>query len=245
MAKLNQIIAIEKDVKNKAKTGITALHRQMQISKAQLTGISRVYRPRDEQGEALPSESTRVQVRVTDALDQAQRIYVELMDTVLTKDAANSEAKADIVIDGQVIAEGVPVTHLLFLEKTLTDLHTLIAELPTLDPGEEWSWDDPQDAYRTPVIGTARSKKIPRNHVKADATQHHPAQVETYFEDQTVGYWDTIKYSGALPEARRTQLKARVVALLQAVKFAREEANSIQVQRRQIGENLFGYLYGE
>ena len=50
---------------------------------------------------------------------------------------------------------------------------------------------------------TLRTKKVPRNHVKAEATEKHPAQVEVYYEDVAVGYWTTVKFSGALPAQPR------------------------------------------
>jgi hypothetical protein len=246
MAKLNQIIAIEKDIKSKAKSRITELHRSVQIGRPQLTGISRTYKPRAEDGETLPAESTRVQVRADDVLGQVAVVYSELLDTVLTKDVANAVAKADITVGTVTLTEAVPVTYLLFLEKALVELHTFILGLPSLDPSEVWEWDGTQAAFRTPVTSTVRSKKIPRNHVKAEATEHHPAQVETYFEDVTVGYWDTIKYSGALPQARINVLRGRVEALLKAVKYAREEANSTPIQQEQgFGARVFGYLFAE
>jgi hypothetical protein len=83
---------------------------------------------------------------------------------------------------------------------------------------------------------------VPRNHVKAEATDKHPAQVEVYFEDVTVGTWTTTKFSGALPATRVHELEARVEKLAHAVKFAREEANGFEVSDRRVGEAVFGYL---
>ena len=92
---------------------------------------------------------------------------------------------------------------------------------------------------------TVRTKKIPRNHVKAEATEHHPAQVEVYYEDVAVGYWRTVKFSGALPARRVNELLERVERLQQAVKFAREEANNLEVEDQKVGEKVFQYLFGD
>ncbi|MEL6310420.1 MAG: hypothetical protein AAFQ52_19930, partial [Chloroflexota bacterium] len=86
---------------------------------------------------------------------------------------------------------------------------------------------------------------IPRNHVKAEATKEHPAQVEVYYEDIVVGNWQTIKYSGALPASRVAVLKERVRALQEAVKFAREEANSAEVDEQTVGETIFNYIFAD
>lgn len=67
MAKLNQIIAVEKGVKAKSHQDLTAAHQGLQ-KPALLSGIARTYQPKDEEGEQLPPESTRVQVRAEDVL---------------------------------------------------------------------------------------------------------------------------------------------------------------------------------
>ena len=85
---------------------------------------------------------------------------------------------------------------------------------------------------------------MPRNHVKAEATEKHPAQVEVYYEDVAVGYWTTVKFSGALPAQRVNELLERVEKLQHAVKFAREEANGTEVTDQRVGDAVFGYLFG-
>lgn len=239
---LNQIVALEKGVKARAQADFTAASQQLQKT-AQLSGISRTYKPKDDEGEQLPPESTRVQVRARDVLSDVQGALTRLFDVILTKDVANCAAKASIVVDGTTIATDVPVTYLLFLEKQLADLLTFITRIPVLDASEVWTFDEATDAYATTPSQTTRSKKVPRNHVKAEATDKHPAQVEMYFEDVLVGYWTTVKYSGALPQARISELKSRVVKLSEAVKLAREAANSTIVTDQKIGERVFGYLF--
>nr|WP_218021266.1 hypothetical protein [Nocardia crassostreae] len=59
-----------------------------------------------------------------------------------------------------------------------------------------------------------------------------------------VGYWRTIKFSGALPAKRVNELTERVEKLQQAVKFAREEANNAEITQRTLGDEVFGYLFG-
>jgi hypothetical protein len=167
-----------------------------------------------------------------------------LFDVTATKDWANTQAKADVVVDGQVLLSQVPATYLLFLEKQLVDLHTFVRKLPVLDAAETWTFDGSSDAWATEPLQTTRTKKIPRNHVKAEATEHHPAQVEVYYEDVVVGYWRTVKFSGALPASRVNELIGRVEKLQQAVKFAREEANNVEVEDQKMGEKIFKYIFG-
>ena len=243
VARLNQIIAVEKSVKSKSFADLTEAHHAVQKT-APLSGIARTYQPKDEEGEQLPPESTRVQIQAEEILRQVSATLTRLFDVTATKDWANGAARADIVVDGQTIAAGVPVTYLLFLEKQLVDLHTFVKKLPVLDAAESWVRDDSTDSWRTEPVRTIRTKKVPRNHVKAEATDKHPAQVEVYYEDVPVGYWTTVKFSGALPAKRVNEILDRVVALQAAIKFAREEANNTDVVDQRIGAAVFGYLFG-
>jgi hypothetical protein len=243
MARLNQIIAIEKGIKSRSVQELAAAQQALQ-KPALLAGIARTYRPKDEEGEQLPPESNKVQVKAEEVLRQTVEILTKLFDVTATKDWTNCRARADVVVDGQTLLAQVPVSYLLFLEKQLADLQTFIKKLPVLDPAETWAFDPSADCWATEPVQTVRTKKIPRNHVKAEATEHHPAQVEVYYEDVTVGYWRTLKFSGALPASRINELLGRMERLQQAVKFAREEANSTEAEEQRVAQRVFQYLLG-
>jgi hypothetical protein len=231
VTKLNQIIAIEKSVKAKAARALGDAGRE--LGKAPLlSGISRTYQPKDEEGEQLPPESTKVQRRVEEQLREVSAAMTRLFDVTATKDRTNAIAD-------------VPVTYLLFLEKQLAELQAFVKALPVLDAAESWTFNEAADCFATEPVRTVRTKKVPRNHVKAEATEEHPAQVDVYYEDIPVGYWTTVKFSGAAPAKRVAQLSERLEKLQIAVKFAREEANGTEVVDEQIGAKVFGYLLGE
>ena len=242
MARLNQTIAVEKGIKTRSQKELTEAHHALQ-KPALLAGISRTYRPKDEEGEQLPPEATKVQIKSEEIIKRTVDILVELFDVTATKDYTNCKARADVVVDGKVLLAAVPVTYLLFLEKQLVDLHTFVKKLPVLDASETWAHDASADCWATEPVQTAKTKKIPRNHVKAEATEKHPAQVEVYHEDVVVGYWKTVKFSGALPQRRVNELLARVEKLQHAVKFAREEANDHAAEEQKIGRTVLDYLF--
>lgn len=244
MARLNQIIAVEKGVKSRAYAELTDNHQKLQ-KVALMAGIARTYQPKDDEGETYPPESTKVQVRAEEVIRATATTLRRLFDVTATKDWANCEAKADVKIDGETLLTAVPATYLLFLEKQLTDLHTFIAKLPVLDASETWTLDPAADCWATAPVMTTRTKKVPRNHVKAEATDKHPAQVEVYYEDVVVGHWRTVKFSGALPAKRIKELLERVDRLQQAVKYAREEANNLEVTDQQVADKVFGYLFAD
>ena len=241
--KLNQIIALEKGVKNKAHAGITEVYQKLQKPEL-VMGVSRKYTPNDDEGEKFPPEKKHVQMTVIGALKVVQTQLTELFDVTATKDYANCHAGAPVVIDGVTLLEKVPVTYLLFLEKQLVNIYTLVSKLPTLDPAEEWHFDESSATYASAASGSNKTKKVMKAFTKAPATDKHPAQVDTFTEDVVIGSWETIKFSGAIPATRQQQLLERVEKLQRAVKFAREECNSIAATEIKVGEKLLNYIFG-
>lgn len=242
MPKLNQIVAVEKSVKSRVYGDFTELHKASQ--KADLfSGFSKNYRKRDEEGEEYPPEHKRVQLEANDVLNQVARLMIELFDVTATKDFANCGAFADVVVDGETLVAHAPVPYLLFLEKQLTDLHTFVDKMPVLDAADDWSSDPNSGLYKTASIATQRTKKVQRPVVMYEATDKHPAQTQLITEDVVVGYWDTVKQSGALPNPRKRLLLDRLEKLSQAVKFAREQANDSEASEQNIGAKVFGFLF--
>ncbi|MCA9494174.1 MAG: hypothetical protein KC621_29805 [Myxococcales bacterium] len=239
--KLNQIVAIEKGVKSRVYSAVTELHKESQKAEP-YTGLSKTYRKRDEDGEDMPGETKRVRQVATDVLTQLSRLQTELWDVEATREWANTKAHADVVVDGRVLVKDAPVTYLLFLEKQVNDLRTFVDKMPTLDDTEEWSEDPNTGLFRTGRVTTHRTKKTPKVIVKYEATKEHPAQTELVHEDLVVGYWETVKSSGALPAPRKAKLLERIEKLGRAVKMAREQANDMACEKLDIGATVFGWL---
>lgn len=243
MTKLNQIIAVANGKKSQLEKTLTGVYQKLQKPELFL-GIARTYNPTDEEGEKQPSERKYPQYTVNEAISEARSALNELIDVVATQDKANTQAKANVVVDGKVVLEDVPVTHLLFLEKQLTDINTFVSKIPVLDPAERWEFDAVSNFNKTEPSQTNRTVKKLRNHVKAEATDKHPAQVDVYTEDVKVGEWSTIKFSGALDAKTRNEFLSRVKKLSEAVKFAREESNSMQVESIEYGKRVLDFVFG-
>jgi len=243
--RLNAIVANERDIKQRMYTDLTKEHHLLQKPDV-VTGFSKTYKAKDEDGEQFPAEGKVVQVRVMDALRQLFGDDMrEFFDATFTKDHGNRGTSADITLDdGTVIATEVPAPTLLFLEKQLTDLHTFCEKLPTLDPAETWTLDAAKGYYVTAPSETVKTKKVKKALVMYPATDKHPAQTQLIDEDMTIGHWTSIKHSGAIPDDVRRGLVRRVSLLQRAVKEARERANMFEVEERRIGEKLFGYIMG-
>jgi len=242
MTRQNQIIAIEKGARGEAEGTITRAYHVLQKT-VLLNGIARSYTPKDEDGDQLPPESTLVQVSASDEINKVTEKLSRMFDVVATREKTNTVAKASVVVDGDTLISEVPANVLLFLEKQLVDIVTFIRKLPTLDPAETWHYDSASDCYVTEPTQTTRTKKIPKNHVLAAATDKHPAQVQMYHEDVVAGTWTTRKFSGALEVRVVSDMLARVQKLQAAVKMAREEANTCEAVDLKIGDKVLGYVF--
>lgn len=241
--KLNQIIAIEKQTKNNTHNDLTAAHHLLQKPEL-LTGFARSYTPKDDEGERFAPEAKKVQVKAAEVISKTKVALTKLFDVTATKDVTNGKARADVVVDGKTLLKGVPAVYLLFLEKQLVDLATFVKKLPALDPSENWTFDPAQAVYATAPSETVKTKKIPKTLVKAEATKEHPAQVEVFHEDVVVGNWKTIKFSAALPVTEIEAMLDRVEKLAKAVKFAREEANTVDAEETKAGAAVLEYIFG-
>lgn len=242
MPKLNAILAVEKGRRTDLHTRITSLHKATQ-QPSLMTGHHKKYTPKREDGEAFPDDTQVVQLTHEAAIKDITGALVALLDTVAIKDWSNCEAKADVAVDGKVFLPQVPVTYLLFLEKELHDLRTFVEKLVELDPAERWRYDPSTGLHQSEPVQTQKTKKEQRPIVLYHATEHHPAQTQLITEDVVIGHWTTIKYSGAIPRPRKRELLDRIIKLEEAVKHARERANSGEAVELNVGRRILDFIF--
>jgi len=242
--KLNQILAIESNKKKHHHEEISALHKAT-MKEALMNGFHRVYNPKDAEGESLPPESQKVQFRYKEVIEQQNGRLAELFDATATRDWTNCEAHADVVVEGQVFLEAAPVHYLLYLEKQLDDQRTFVSKMVELDPGENWAWDENSGQFKSDVVEQTKKirKKVPL--VLYHATEQHVAQTQVIEEEVIVGTWKKTKFSGAIPGPEKKKVLARIQVLTDAVKFAREKANSAEATPMTIGKKVLDYLFVE
>lgn len=244
--KLHEVVAIRKGVKSRTYGELTELYKKAQ--RAELYGgMTRQYKPKDDDGETFPDEDKVVQLLAEDVLKRIRKIRSEYFDIEATQDYGNLEARADVKVDGKVILADVPVTLLIFLEKELNDLRTFIDAMPTLDEGKTWSADPNSRLHRSDTAITHKTKKVQRPIVLYDAVikDDHaiPAQTQLITEDVVIGHWHTTYLSDALPAPRKEALMERLEALRDGVKRARSRANDLEVERRELGAAVFAWLF--
>jgi len=151
-------------------------------------------------------------------------------------------------VNGTPIAKNVPATFLLGLESKLKTIRNGIYEtIPTLQPGVKWERDEatgdgvykrvhPDEKFRT--------KKVMKNHIVTEATKEHPAQVTVYNEDEKVARVITDTWCGMISPAQKSAVLGRIDNLIRGVKKARQNANTTEVVKITIGEELFAYING-
>lgn len=242
--RLNQVIAVEKNIKNRTQQNITVAYHKSQ-KPVLFNGFSKTYQPLKEENEKFPPENKLVEVKVTTLLKDVQNNLAELFDIEATKDYANCNAKADVTIDGVVLVSQAPATYLLFLEKQLTDLANSVKTLPVLDATEEWTFDTNSLTYKTIATQTIKTKKVQEALVLIPPTDKHPGQAVQVTNDINVGNWNNVKMSGAISEPDKQALTLRVESLIKAVKFARETANLTEAPEVNVSDKLLGWLFAK
>lgn len=240
--KLNQVVAIEKDLKIRVFARLSEIYKLFQ-KPGNFGGFVKTYRKKDDESEDFPQEKQVIQANAGTLLDEIAQQMTELFDVTAAKDWSNCNARADVRIDEKVLIKDAPATFILFIEKQLRDLKAEVEKVPVLDAAEEWAFDAAGQVHRTSPSATHKTKKEPRVITKFQPTEQHPGQADVVYEDRVVGYWDTTKMSSALPIARKRQLLQRIEVLSNAAKSAREEANEAEAPAREVGKAIFSYVF--
>jgi len=236
------LIALEKGVKQRTYKEIDAAYDLLRKPEV-LNGFAKEYQPLEENGQSLPSESKKVQITSGELFEIIKDQMIEYLNIETSKDFTNASATGDIIANGVEIQKGVPVTTLLALEKQLLDLRTSIEKAVTLDPSQDWKFDKATGCQRTEPVRKARTNKVPKVITLAPATDKHPAQTQLLQEDVIAGYWVQTEISGALEAPTKRNYIERVNDLLDAVKAAREQANSTEIKRFEFAEKMLNYVF--
>lgn len=243
MGKLHELLAVEPDLKGAAEKIIAETINTFTKKPNHFEARHKNYRPKDEDGDTFAPERQEMVTTVPKKLDHTQDVVVRYLDAVAQKEVTNTEASAVLEVDGTpLIDTPLPATLLLALEGRLKQLREVYNAIPTLDPSETWKWDEQTKTYEAESKDSYKTKKVYRNHVKAPATDKHPAQVETYTEDERIGTWTTKRWSGCVTPAEKAAVLGRIDKLTRAVKQARQRANDAEAKKVELGNVLFNFI---
>jgi len=243
MGKLHELLAVEPDLKGAAEKIIKETVNTFTKKEHHFLGRHKSYQPKDEEGETFAPEAQEMVTTVVQKLEHTQDVVAKFVDAMAQKELTNTAAQAVLEVDGRPLIDApLPATLLLALEGRLKQLREVYNAIPTLDPSETWHWDASTKTYEAEAKQTYKAKKVYRNHVKAPATDKHPAQVEVYTEDERIGTWTEKKWSGMITPAEKADVLARIDKLAQAVKRARQRANDAEVKVISVGDALFDFI---
>lgn len=240
--KLNQIVAIENGVKSRTTKALSQSH-NMNQKPTLFDGFTATFEKVDEDYIDEPPQVQVVQRVAVDVLSEASEQWIDILDTMATKAYGNMSACADVVMDGVVLMKSAPVPFLLDLEKKIADIKDFVEKLPTLAPAEVWVTDG-MGISRSAPVKTRRTVKLEQPIVLYNATPEHPAQTQMITKDVTVGFWNKQHFSGAMKPEDKRAILARIERLNDAVKQAREEANSTTISKVAVGKEVFKFLFG-
>jgi hypothetical protein len=244
MGKLHEALAVHGSLKTTADNMLKEASKSFKDKSHLYTGHVKTYSPlNDNDSEKLEDEIKHLVDNVPAKLKYIQDSVIETTDCMYQKEATNTIASADIVIDGVVIAKEVPAVVLLNLETQLKAVRSAYNDAPTLEPSQSWSKDETaDDVYVTAPHSTHRTKKISKPVRLAEATEFHPEQVQMVTEDVVVGYWKNVQKSGCLSPKDKHKYLKRIDNLIRAIVKARTKANDMELKEVNIGKDLFDYI---
>ncbi len=249
---LHEVLAVEQDLKGNAERARTTTLDLFRAKHNQFTGLRRTFRPfaveedAVDQGQERLEAETKLATTVANELDKALSIAASAITAGYQIDEANTRAKADIIVDGEVIVSDGPATFLLQLERRLRELRGLFREAPTFDPVRTWITDvdaDRKHVLKADAVVTIRKARTRKYNVMYEATAEHPAQVDVVEVDEPVGENRSYEWTGKLASAKKAALVERLDALVAAVKQARSRANTVAVNTEErIGKTVADFL---
>ncbi len=243
--KLHELLAVRGELATQAAKVRGELASTIEKKRHLFTQKRVVFTPSEENAQPQTEEQSDIQSSVGKELDWISPFLSKAIDASYQVDEANTEARADIVLeDDSILLKGVPGTTLLELEKRVTEIHNLIDKIPTLDPAKGFKLDSQSGYYQAREINKSRTKKIKDVLIKYAATKEHPAQTEVIDKDVVVGKITENEWSAMLTPAEKAEVLARVEMLSRAVRAARSRANDAIVNTdKKIGQTLLRFVF--
>ncbi len=135
MGQLHEVLAVEKELENAYKSNEAELIKLFG-KPALFFGFHKKLEMLVEGDQSdFEPETQAITYTAKDKLSEFHDVTARYLNAVCQKEMANQEAKADIEVDGAVIAKDVPATFLLGLESKLIAIRNVYKSLPTLPDG--------------------------------------------------------------------------------------------------------------
>lgn len=249
---LHELLAVEQglaETANRVQGGTT---KTLETKRSLFEGMTKAHEVFDEDAQHLKqaTEIKEVQDTVDGQLDFLNVEIARYWDVILQKEEANQRAKADIVVDGQVLATDVPSIVLLSLEKKLASLVATYNAIPTLDASKAWEVDpnyDKHGVFRTKHDTERQHTRVVKDWIEVSpATKEHKAQIVQDEKTEVIGKYIISEFSGAISSLDKAERIQRLMKLSRAVKSARQRANNTVVNTDlKFGKPLLDYINGK
>lgn len=246
LPKLHELLAIEGSLESQANTTRQELANSFEKKRHLFNSQIKTFYPSADGAEPVQEEVSSIQTTVEKEFTWISGFLAKSYDASLQVAEANTKARGSITLaNGTVLADNVPATALLELEKRMNELLTLVKAAPTLDPAKGYTQDTAceKGVYKAREITSVRTRKDSIPLVLYEATDKHPAQVQIQQKDVPIGNVKTLQWSSELTPLRKSEIISRVEDLIRAVRQARVRANEQEVEQVTIGEKLLGYVF--
>jgi len=248
MPKLHELLAVKTNLVGQGDKAVND-QKDLFAKKRHHFGASiRQYTPLTEGAQPVTEEQSDIQTTVAKELEWLANIFAKGMDNSFLIDVANTQARANIVLeDGTVLRKDVPTTALLALEGDLEKIQSLVAAIPTLDPAKAFRPDEQKGPgyWQARETITNRTKKVKKVLVKYEATKEHAAQTEVYDTDEVIGTVRTQEWSTLITPAQKADMLDRCDQLVRAVRRARSRANDFDIEAagNKIGKTVLDFVF--
>jgi hypothetical protein len=246
MAKLHEILAVEKNLSNQVNVLMQETLQKFNkdhFFRGWVKSLKMIKDSPDNTAvEQAAAELREVPTTVRDTLEYVLDLWAKAEDVQYCKNRANQNAIGQLQIGPVTLA--LPVDELMGLENRLVKIREVFQAIPTLDATRTWipstlksdTWQTAQDDV------TTKTEKVTIPVVLYEATKDHPAQVEKVSRDEVVGAYTSQLFSGAVPTLKKALALHRIDNLITEVKKARMRANCVEVPEEKIGAVISKFL---
>lgn len=247
--KLHELLALEGPLENQANTCRGELAATFEKKRHLFEEKRSVFISLAEGAPAVTEAQSDIQSTIQKELDWIQGFLVKSWDASYQVAEANTQARADIVLeDGTTLAKDVPATALLELEKRCAEVLALVKAVPTLDPAKGFTPDSDRGPgyYKAREVRKNRTQKVKEVIVLYPATPEHPAQTQLIDKDVPTGTLQEQEWSALITPAAKAELIGRAEMVSRAVRQARSRANDVTVDTsKKIGKALLSYIFSK
>lgn len=248
MAKLHELLAVEGDLESNVIRDIDNATLTFTRKIENFRKYERHYKPMVENEPEQPVEYVPMVNTVDEILTEMMTSWSKYINVNIQKEYTNQIAKADLIVDGILLAKDVPATALLSLENKLKKLKNVFSVIPTLH-SNEWDVDGDLSCDRYTIYKMKHDEQKNRtvksfaHKVLVPPTDKHPAQIEKWEENIVVGKYIKYTWSSELPSYNKNNYLSKIDKLMKEIKMARQRANEAEIIKTNIGNEIMKFIF--